>query len=68
MHSLTLHFSCASSHITDSVNLLTACLAPQYVACRGIDRYAIAEPTLMITPRSLGRIRSSAASVPCTCP
>jgi len=38
MHSLTLLFSCASSHITDSVNPLTACLAPQYGAWSGIDR------------------------------
>jgi len=38
MHSFTRLFSWASSVITDSVNPLTACLAPQYGACNGIDR------------------------------
>ncbi len=68
MQSLTLLFSCASSVITDSVNPFTACLDPQYGACNGIERKAIAEPTLTMTPRSRDRIRRSAASVPHTCP
>ena len=34
----TLERSCSSSVRTDSVNPLTACLAPQYADCSGIAR------------------------------
>ena len=47
---------------------LIACLAPQYGAWSGIPRYASAEPTWTIVPRSRGCIRASAARVPHTAP
>jgi hypothetical protein len=39
----------SGSVITDSVNPLTACFAPRYADCNGIDRNAIADPTLTMT-------------------
>ena len=70
MHTRTLLRSAASSVITaSSPNPFTAgASAPQYAACSGMDRNAIAEPTLTTTPRSRGRMRARAARVPWTCP
>ncbi len=64
----TLLRSCRSSQRKESVKPRSACFAAQYGACKGIARYASAEPTCTITPRSRGRMRLSAASVPCTPP
>jgi hypothetical protein len=38
---------CSSSVVTDSVKPCTACLAAQYAACRGMPRWARADPTWM---------------------
>ena len=37
--------SCSNSHRSESQKPWTACFAAQYAACRGIPRYASAEPT-----------------------
>lgn len=57
-----------SSQRSDSVNPSMACLAPQYAACSGMARWASAEPTCTIVPRSRTRMWASAASVPWTEP
>ena len=58
--------SCSSSHRSDSLKPWIACLAPQYAVCSGMPRYASADPTCTIVPRSRGSIRGSAALVPYT--
>jgi hypothetical protein len=57
-----------SSQRSDSVNPRIACFAPQYADCSGIARYASADPTCTITPRSRGSMCASAAIVPYTAP
>ena len=64
----TLLSSWSSSQRKDSVNPSMPCLAPQYADWSGIARYARADPTWTIAPRSLGSIRLSAAIVPYTTP
>ena len=59
---------CLISVITDSVNPLQACFAPQYGAWSGMPRNASAEPTWTIVPRLRSAIRLSAARVPQTMP
>src|SRR5215467_207544 len=60
----TPEFSCSSSHRSDEVKPLIACLAPQYADCKGMLRDPSAEPTCTIVPWPRGSIRSSAAIVP----
>ena len=59
---------CRSSHRSESVKPRMAAFAPQYADCSGMLRYASAEPTCTMLPRSLARIRASAAWVPFTTP
>jgi hypothetical protein len=66
MTSLTLLPSCSSSDQSESQKPCTACFAAQYADCSGMPRYASAEPTCTIVPRSRGRMRRNAASVPHT--
>jgi len=65
---LTLLPVARSSVSTESLIARTAAFAPQYADCSGIDRYAIADDTFTILPRSRGRITRSAARTPNTCP
>ena len=51
---------CRSSVRTDEVNPFTACLAPQYADCNGMERSPSAEPTCTMVPRSRGSMRASA--------
>ena len=46
--------SCSSSARSDSQNPWSACFAPQYAAWSGMPRYASADPTWTMTPRSRG--------------
>jgi len=54
--------SCISSVRSDSVNPLTACLAPQYADCNGMERSLSADPTWTMVPRS--RVRVVGGSAP----
>ena len=56
--------ACINSERNKSVKPRIACFAPQYAACRGIERYASADPTLMMVPRLRVRIWRNAAMVP----
>ncbi len=49
---------------TASVNPITACLVPTYVARPGTASSPASEAVLMMCPRSRGSIRSSACLVP----
>src|SRR5919109_3394636 len=60
--------SCNSSARRESQNPWMACFEPQYAVWRGIPRYARADPTWTMVPRSRGRIRARAARVPFTTP
>ena len=60
----TLLFSCSSSQRSASWKPWIACLAPQYAVCSGMPRYARAEPTCTIAPRSRLFIRRRADMVP----
>ena len=62
----TSECSCRSSQRSDSVNPLTACLAPQYADWSGMARSLSAEPTWTMVPALRGRIRLSATIVPLT--
>jgi hypothetical protein len=68
MVTCTLLLSWNNSDRSESQSPWIACLAPQYADWSGMPRYASAEPTCTIAPRSRGRMRASAAMVPYTTP